>query len=186
MLAWLSALLVAAAVEGEILRPKLKRLPQSVLVSVLLVSCLAAVSWPPSLAVLKRLYGLPSSALAPFIARLYRQSGPVLHLVHRRYLASPWLQPRDALPARPASGALVLPAPRTVILLTIDALRADVVADRIYLLPTGGALPLPPEPPDLMPPEDSAAAEPASSPADLPPQPKLVRNASSTAPDPTR
>lgn len=134
LIGWFSATFIAEAVAGVLPAPKLARATQRVLLAALGSWGLAAVVLPPSPAVLGRLYSLPSSVLPPFLARLYPdQRGPSLELVHPRYLASPWFQPREQLPPVPPTRVLALPDPKSVVLLTVDALRADVVAKPEYL-----------------------------------------------------
>lgn len=134
LIAWFSAALIAEGVAGLLPAPKLARTPRRVLLGALVLLSLAAVVLPPSPAVLGRLYSLPSSVLPPFLAQLYPdQPGPSLELVHPRYLASPWFQGREQLPPVAPTRALVLPKPRSVVLLTVDALRADVVIKPEYL-----------------------------------------------------
>lgn len=143
MLAWLSAALIAVAVEGLLPNPKLpRRLALAALGTTALLS-FTTVLWRPSQSVLKRLYGLPSSALAPLLARLYRGDSEVpLELVRREYLASPWFRARAELPPSAPSRALALPNPKLLLLLTVDATRADVLRDpkELRSLPAFAAL----------------------------------------------
>jgi hypothetical protein len=142
ILAWFAALLIAAALEGTLTLPRLPTLARRVLVGVVAALSLATVLVRPSQSVLKRLYGLPSAVLAPFVARFYPDhAGPNLALVRREFLASPWFRSREKLPPVPASRAL--PEVKSVLLLTVDALRADLMSDSSpYLkeLPTFAAL----------------------------------------------
>jgi hypothetical protein len=134
LLAWFSALLLANAVEGVLPRPRLAPWQQIATFGALSLLSFTTLLWPPPQTVLARLYSLPSAALAPFAARFYRaRRGPALEHVRREFLGSPWFQPREGLAAVPATGALALAAPKLVVLLTIDALRADVVSQREFL-----------------------------------------------------
>lgn len=134
LLSWFSALLIAGAVEGVLPTPRLGHKSRLALLGVLGLASLATLLVPPPQAVLGRLYSLPSATLAPFVARFYpARPGPALELVPREFLASPWFQDRSALPPVPASNRLRLAAPKMVILLTVDALRADVVSKPEHL-----------------------------------------------------
>jgi hypothetical protein len=134
MLAWLAALVIAAALDGILPAPKLARRWQLAVLGALALASLATLLRPPPQAVLGRLYSLPSAALAPFVARFYPEHpGPALELVRREFLVSPWFQDRSTLPPVPPSHKLTLSAPPIVILLTIDALRADVVSQAEHL-----------------------------------------------------
>lgn len=132
MLAWFSALLIGHGVEGAVpsLVPRFRR----VALGMGLALCSMALAVPPPLAVLGRLLGNSSAVLAPFVARLYPESaGPDLSLIPQHVLRSPWFQDRAGAPSVPPSGALALPEPRIVLLLTVDALRADVLSKEEHL-----------------------------------------------------
>jgi hypothetical protein len=137
--AWFSALLIASAVEGATLRSLLTSRARLALFGALAVLGFVAVVARPPQAVRRRLYALPSSVLAPFVARLYpTKSGTRLELIRRDVLNSPWFHARDELPPVAGSNAIVIAEPRIVLLLTVDAMRADVVSKKEHLarLPT--------------------------------------------------
>ncbi len=137
ILAWLAALVLEAALEGLTL-PRLGQRAARVILIVLAPIGLAALLVPPRNAVLARLYSVSSSVAAPYVARFMPERGGLaLERVPARFRSSPWFRDRKGLPAVPPTRAVRTPEPTIVILLTIDAVRADVLENRDYekLLP---------------------------------------------------
>jgi hypothetical protein len=130
MLGWLGALLVAHAIEGRPLPVSLPPRARLVVLGLLLALSLAALTVPPPQAVRRRLLALPGALAAPFVARLQPEPGESDgRLVPRAVRKSPWFVKRKRAKPTPPSGALTLPEPPLVLLLTIDAVRADVLDD---------------------------------------------------------
>jgi len=92
---------------------------------------LVAVLRAPSLTTLRQLYSLPSSVVVPFLPNEWKDD-PVLGPLPEWVVKSPWFAERERLPPRAPTGALALPDDPIVILLTIDALRADIVTGGEY------------------------------------------------------
>jgi hypothetical protein len=86
----------------------------------------AAVTLPPSPGVLGVTLRWPGSAFAPFLARV-RGGAACGDAGMRAAQTSPWFQPNR--PAQPPMSPPLLTGDRIVLLFTIDALRADVLAD---------------------------------------------------------
>ncbi len=127
MAAWLSSLLISNALEGLTLPPV--RRPLRLLLPLLATAAGAvAVLVPAPGDVRLRLYALPSSVLAPLIARLSpddRTSS--LGDVPAKHRNSPWFESRESLGSVPATGAIVPAKPPIVMFFTVDAFRADVI-----------------------------------------------------------
>lgn len=84
---------------------------------------------PPSRIVRQNLGVSSGSSLAPFVTRLL----PAARISKSQRLAieqSEWFKPRSVLPAIPPHPIALLPSNGAVLLLTIDALRADVVENK--------------------------------------------------------
>jgi arylsulfatase A-like enzyme len=130
MLGWLAALTVAHAVEGLAFPVPLSRRARQVALGLLGVLSLASLVVPPPQAVRRRLLALPSAVAAPFVARLQPEADAKgRDLLPSAVRKSPWFKKRKSAKAVPPSGALVLPEPKLVLFLTIDATRADVLDD---------------------------------------------------------
>ncbi len=141
MIAWLGALSIAGGLQG--LRLPLSRRAQLIAAALLGMAALPAYARPPSSVVLRRLYSLPSSVVAPILARfLPEQTGAALDRVPAAYLKSPWFHDRSQLAPVAPTRSITPPEPTIVILLTIDAVRADVLERSKYarLLPELHAL----------------------------------------------
>lgn len=127
MIAWCAALLIAQGLEGR----RLPAVGRGVEVGGLVLlggASAVTLAIAPGSTVLQRLYSLPSSVAAPFIARLLpQQGGPALDRVPARYRTSPWFENRSKAKAVAPSGAVKLSQPPIVFFFTIDALRADVL-----------------------------------------------------------
>jgi arylsulfatase A-like enzyme len=89
---------------------------------------LFGVAFPPSNAVRFELFR-HTGAIAPWIlaATVWRAPGP--HGPEAKLPPSPWFEDRSAAPPVPPSAARLLPRDAVVVLITIDAVRADAVAD---------------------------------------------------------
>ncbi len=137
MVAWLGAILLTNALAGLPLAFSPRN--SAIAAGVLGAASVISLARPPSSEVLRRLYSLPSSVVAPLIARfLPEQSGAALNRVPAVYLKSPWFRSRSQLAPVGPTRAVVPPEPPLVILLTIDAVRADVLENPEYeqYLPT--------------------------------------------------
>jgi arylsulfatase A-like enzyme len=124
---WIAAVLVGSALTGA-RAPRLVRLSSSRGVRLGLVAALGALALaglvlrPPS-SVLVRALASPGCALVPFIARA------------QAWAAARSLRAGASEPARvdmPPTSPPVLPRDAVVVLVTVDSLRADVVADDRY------------------------------------------------------
>jgi hypothetical protein len=133
MLGWFSALLVAQGVEGapfSLPRALSLRARHLSLVALAVLS-LATVTVPPPQAVRRQLLALPSALVAPFALHLLPEPGTDnLTLVPREVRRSPWFKKRSKLSPTPPTNAV--PKPELVLLLTIDATRADVLSNRAH------------------------------------------------------
>jgi len=130
--AWLGALLIGHGIE----RLTLPAPPRAVRVAALacvILAALGSVLIPPRDEVQRRLWSLGSSVGAPLIARfLPERPGPDLASVFIEYRSSPWFRKRDGLAPVPPTGAVNAPEPLLVVLMGIDAMRADVLEDPEY------------------------------------------------------
>jgi arylsulfatase A-like enzyme len=121
--AWLAALAIAIPL-AKLNVPVGSRALRYAILAGLSLLAVSGVVFRPGQAVLRRLLSVPSSVLAPMLTQLFpeRMSGSV----PRRILTSPWFQDRSKLSPIPPSR--LLPEPKIVLFLTIDALRADLLA----------------------------------------------------------
>jgi hypothetical protein len=130
-LALLAALLVAHGIEGVV--PALAPTPRvrnGALALLALGGALSLVVAPPQ-AVRLRLFSLSSAVVAPFAARLSpERSRAERSLVPDALVASPWFRDRTRLPPVAPTRALKLPESPIVMLLVIDAMRADLLETR--------------------------------------------------------
>jgi hypothetical protein len=132
LIAWLAALLLAAAVEG--LSVPGAALPKSSIGGVV-VGMWSVISLliPANDRVRLRLYQLPSSCVQPLLAVLLPEgAGAIAERVPPRYRHSEWFQPRARLAPVAPSRAIVPIAPPIVMFFTIDAMRADVLETPKY------------------------------------------------------
>lgn len=125
MVAWLAALLVAAAAEGLVLRETRRGRRLAGLAAATALSMVALVI-PAKGDVRLRLFELPSSVLPPLTARFLSDEQRLAH-VPARYKDSPWFRDRTSLPPVPATRAIVPAKPPIVMFFTVDAFRADVM-----------------------------------------------------------
>jgi len=127
MVAGLAALLVGTAVEGRRL-PGPGRLARRGGLGVLAVAGAAAVLVRPPGDVQRRLLGLPSSVVAPFASRLRPSRGGIaFEKVPRELRRSPWFRDRSRHPPVPSTRAFRPSGSPIVLLLTVEAMRADVL-----------------------------------------------------------
>jgi len=91
---------------------------------------LFGVAIPPSNAARLELFRQPS-ALAPWVLAMTVWPAPRLHapVASNALPASPWFFDRSGASAVPATSPPLLPSDAVVVLVTIDAVRADIVAD---------------------------------------------------------
>lgn len=127
--AWIAALILGNALAGAAvpLRPRVSRRVGIAARVVVGAACLAAVSVPPRATVWQALFRTSGSVLAPLLARVQhsRDDGTRPLVIQ----GSPWFSDRSAVPPVPASHDRIVPEDAIVFLLTVDALRADVVKD---------------------------------------------------------
>ncbi|HEX6276549.1 MAG TPA: sulfatase [Polyangiaceae bacterium] len=126
-LSWLAALLVAHGVEGFV--PALELSPRARRAGLVLLGAggVLALAVPPPQAVRVRLFELSSAVLAPFAARLAPdRSRAEVSRVPEALARSPWFASRKRLPPVEPTRALALPDSPIVMLLIIDAMRADL------------------------------------------------------------
>jgi hypothetical protein len=133
MTAWLSALLIANALEGLAIGFGAAR--RWLLVELAAAALgLAAVFAPVPGDVQLRLQSLPSSVLAPFVARLEpNEDVSGTDLVPASIKASPWFGNRSNAAEVPATGAIKPNHPPIVMFFTVDAFRADVLENPRHL-----------------------------------------------------
>jgi arylsulfatase A-like enzyme len=94
--------------------------------AVAIPAAIAVVSFPSS-TVLAELYRLDTAVLAPWIAGFHERDVSEAHAIPLELRR--WFQKRRSGSARAASTPALLPANPIVILITIDALRGDVIRD---------------------------------------------------------
>ncbi|MBN2194809.1 MAG: sulfatase-like hydrolase/transferase [Polyangiaceae bacterium] len=138
MAAWLGALLIGYALEGSWVGGLgrwcgLGRPSRMVGVGLLAAAGAAAVLVPPRNDVLRRMYCLSSSVVAPIAGRYYPdRTGIELDKVPARYRHSPWFRDRSRQPTVPPSRVFRPKQPPIVLFFTIEAMRADVLEKRKY------------------------------------------------------
>ena len=132
---WSATTFAAAALVGTELPRAVERvlspgLRWSIAGGVALVGALASlVVWPPPV-VVSQAFQVTGSVMFPFLAKL-RSGSPSKEnfdddRTSSRWVSSRWLKPRDNLKPIPASKPRLTPEKPLVILLVLDALRADV------------------------------------------------------------
>jgi arylsulfatase A-like enzyme len=133
--AWAAAAFAGSALCGA----RLRRAPPSrtgrwgtaAVKALAVAAAVAAVLVVPSPAVWARLCWSPASVVAPFLGRLYMQFASGTGADVPAYLhGSRWFQDLSRAPATPPSGTTLLPEGGIVVLLVIDALRADLVENK--------------------------------------------------------
>lgn len=141
MAAWLAALLIANALEGL---PYGFSAARRWLVLELVTAGLGAVALgaPAPGDVQLRLQALPSSVMAPFIARLQPVEEVSSSDVPAAIKSSPWFSNRSGVRDIAATRAIKPDKPPIVMFFTVDAFRADVLENPSYLkkLPNFGKL----------------------------------------------
>lgn len=128
-----AALFAASCYRGATIVPALARRPLSLTAAALLA--LPALVARPSNEVKLQLSKQPAAVVAPFLARLGAIAPSTVHRVPVGQEA--WFRPRAGAPAKRATGGLPRDDDQIVLLIGVDALRADVLADegRRALLP---------------------------------------------------
>jgi arylsulfatase A-like enzyme len=104
------------------------------------IAAVAGLAVPPSNAVRQQLFRQPC-AVAPWILATVAWRPPALH-GPVQVPASEWLDDRSRAPLRPPTSPRLLPENPVVVLITIDALRAEALYDASHdaLLPTFAAM----------------------------------------------
>jgi len=124
--AWCAAGLIGAAVSGLVRPSRLRGRSRTLAFLAVAVAAGAAYVLPPSQSVWRELFRNSGSVVTPFVARLYPAgTGASTYLSSR----SPWFLPRDHLAEVPPTGAYSPPKQPLVLLLFVDALRAELVED---------------------------------------------------------
>jgi hypothetical protein len=126
--ALISVLLLSSALVGLPLRHGSRRL-QWVAFGIVAICGVGSLLAVPSETVRRRLYRLPSSALAPFVTRApatNREGSRIPESIRN----SPWFRSREKLPPIAATPSLSRPKPNVVLFFTIDAFRASLLTDR--------------------------------------------------------
>lgn len=136
-LSWLAATSIAAALLGATWPTWVTRVSarnRLAALAALWIAALSSIAFAPSRTVWAQMNRLPG---APLVANLSTMRTPALDPPSPAELG-PWWQSRDAQPAIEPSRPRLLGGDTVVILITIDALRADVVNSRSHdeLLPT--------------------------------------------------
>lgn len=127
LVAWLAALLIGLALEGRELSGPGPRV-RWVGVGLLALAGAASLLVRPPGEVLRRLHALPSSVVAPLASRLRPSRGGIeIGKVPRQYRRSPWFRDRSRHPAVPSTRPFLPSEPPIVLLLTVEAMRADVL-----------------------------------------------------------
>jgi hypothetical protein len=128
--AWSAAMLIGGSLTGLRVRRLVSGRATTSLRAVAALACGAALVVPPSNAIGIELLRLSGAVVAPVLARLRSIDLP-------GYQRAVWLDRTDA-PDVPPSKPSLLPSGPVVVLVAIDALRADVIAKPEY----AGALPV--------------------------------------------
>jgi hypothetical protein len=143
VVAWFGALIGGAGLAPFAARAAallLQRRSGRVVLCVAALGALLGLAWPPSNATRFELFRQPC-ALAPWLLARTLWRSPPLH-APVSLPASPWNADRTNEPDLPATSARPLPTDAVVVLITIDALRADAILDPANdaLFPTFAAL----------------------------------------------
>jgi arylsulfatase A-like enzyme/uncharacterized membrane protein (UPF0136 family) len=126
----LTVAIVAACCTAAALRGLRLRLPVPRLVPPLVgASLLASLAVPVPNAVMADMLRSTGTVMAPFLSR-FRHADLVAAQIPPAW--KPWLSSRQELPPIPPRGPRVLPGDGVVVLVTIDALRADVLLSGKY------------------------------------------------------
>ena len=141
--AWTAAMLLGGALTGVPLPSVLARLRErrrlgAAVRGALCVAAAASLVIRPPSSVLIELFKLPGAPFASFVARL-QEGAHSTAVVHR---PDQWFVDRRTFPPVPASKPALLPRNGVVLLLVVDCLRADLLADERYtnVLPVMTAL----------------------------------------------
>jgi hypothetical protein len=131
-IAWVSATLGAAAIAGAVLParigapgPRGRRAWLIARVVIALTSVFTLIVWPSS-AVLIELYKLDSAVVVPILARVRARASAGRASIPPEM--QPWFVDRSKVDDVPPSAPRLLPPDGSLILITIDSLRADVIA----------------------------------------------------------
>src|SRR5262249_42433381 len=130
-IAWTAATLLAASLARIPVPERFRTRPRSGLVARAAIACAVSVSiWlTPNGRLVLELFKVPGAVLVPFLAR--STTGNVAAVPVPPALA-PWYADRRGLPDVAPTAARVLPANAIVLLVVVDALRAEAVADRAH------------------------------------------------------
>ena len=137
-LTWASVTLAGASLCGAELPPIPRRISSALHAAAALFGAAILLVGPPN-TIFIELFRLESSIIAPLLARLRAEgdndAGDPAQIPEAQ---APWFQDRAALPAIPASEPRLLPPDAHIILITIDAARADIFEGERYrkALPT--------------------------------------------------
>jgi hypothetical protein len=125
--ALVAASLLAFALRGTALPARLDGVPARAFGVGLASAGLAALVVPLPHAVLGRMLGSTGAVVAPFAARLRALTSLAADPPQIPEAARPWFSTRGDLPPTPPRRARTLPPDGLVVLITVDALRADVI-----------------------------------------------------------
>ncbi len=115
--------LMGVPVPSRLGRPSRWWRPRWVAAAVGVGALATVVTWPGN-AVVIELYRSPGTALAPFLARVHFQDVAARPVVGR---SADWYVERDQLPPIAASKPLLVGPDAIVVVITIDAVRADIL-----------------------------------------------------------
>ncbi len=132
-LGWLSATLAGAALSGAELSPGVRVLTGRprlvrVLAGTICAFSVTTILWWPRNAVVIELHRMPGSVLAPFLSRWHFEDEPGVPVLTR----ADWYRDRGLAPDIPATEPVLHGGDLIVILVTIDAMRADVMDHELW------------------------------------------------------
>lgn len=140
LIALLAGALLAHGLAGMKLPPAVARAASSARIGAAIgVLSAASIVAPLPNAVAADMWHATGAVILPYAARLHAPAARKANLPPEK---QPWFSPRADLPATPARGPRILPPDAIVVLLTVDALRADVIMSGKYdaILPNFAAL----------------------------------------------
>ncbi len=125
-----AATLLGAGLMGRRL-PRRLMSPRVMAVSLLVLGAwsLFTLVWLPDARTWRDVFRLPGAVLAPFLSRLHPLSEEIRP---SRRLSSPWYQSREAAPSVPPTPRTGFPAQPIVLMITADAVRADLLEGDQY------------------------------------------------------